>query len=173
MAAWLASFRPPDGDLYLTGFPTDHRLPGGTTLRQAYAEAPDSLEPFAALADLPLTAIIILDADGFGQLIDFVGGVPAGEETVDGQSAVNVLALLDDEPQASLLAQARLLQALSARADRVQPGTDLQPLLDVASMHTTVSIPARDVLTAVAPFLPFTADRIHVSPPGSAPDSGD
>jgi hypothetical protein len=165
LAAWIASFRPPGKELFLFGFPTDHTLPGGPTLRETYAESPGDPEALTALTTLPVDAVIVLDAEGFATLIDFLGGVPTGEATVEGAAALNVLALLRDEPSASLLAQARLLEAISARADRVQPGTDLQPMLDLVPDHASLSVPPRDLLTAVAQYLPFGAERIHVSLP--------
>jgi hypothetical protein len=165
LAAWIASFRPPGKELFLFGFPTDRPLPGGLTLREAYAESPDDAQVLTPLTTLPVDAVVVLDAEGFATVIDFLGGVPTGEATVEGAAALNVLALLRDEPSASLLAQARLLEALSARADRVQPGTDLQPILDLVPDHASVSVPPRDLLTAVAQYLPFDAERIHVSLP--------
>jgi hypothetical protein len=170
-AAWLASFRPPGKELFLFGFPTDHRLEDGKSLRESYAEAPDEPQALASLTSLPVDAVVVLDAEGFAALIDFLGGVPSGETTIDGAAALNVLALLKDEPAASLLAQARLLEALSARAERVQPGTDLQPMIELVPDHAWASVPPGQLLTMVAPYLPFVGERIHVALP-SVPGDG-
>jgi len=172
LAVWLASFRPPGKELFLFGFPTDRKLAGGATLREAYAESPENPESLARLTSLPLDAVVVLDSNGFAALIDFLGGVPTGGATVDGAAALNVLSLLRDEPAASLLAQSRLLEALRARAGAVQAGTDLQPLLDLTPDHAWLTVPPRDLLTMVAPYLPFDAERVHVSLP-AAPDGAE
>jgi hypothetical protein len=173
LAVWLASFRPPGKELFLFGFPTNQALADGSTLRQAYAAGAESAQALQSVTSLPLDAVVVLDAEGFAALIDFLGGVPSGEATVDGAAAVNVLALLRDDPTASLLAQARLVEALSGRAAAVQPGTDLQPLLALVPDHAFVNIPAEQVLTMIAPYLPFVSDRIHVSLPAAAPKAPD
>lgn len=173
LAVWLASFRPPGKELFLFGFPTNQALADGSTLRQAYAAGAESAQALQSVTSLPLDAVVVLDAEGFAALIDFLGGVPSGEATVDGAAAVNVLALLRDDPTASLLAQARLVEALSGRAAAVQPGTDLQPLLALVPDHAFVNIPAEQVLTMIAPYLPFVSDRIHVSLPAAAPNAPD
>ena len=174
LAVWLASFRPAGRELFLFGFPTDHELADGTRLQQAFASGEDpleSLESLASLSVLPLDAAIVLDSEGFAGLIDFLGGVPTGETSVDGAAALSVLALLRDDPAASLLAQARLLEAVSAQAPEVQPGTDLQPLLDLVPDHAASSMAAEQVLTLVAPYLPFESARIHVSLPATPAES--
>jgi len=171
LAVWLASFRPPGKELFLFGFPTNQTLPDGATVREAYASGSDSAQALASLTTLPLDAVVVVDAEGFAALIDFLGGVPAGESTVDGAAALNVLALLRDDPSAALLAQTRLLQALAERAGAVQPGTDLQLLLDLLPAHASLSLPAQQVLTMIGPYLPFESQRIHVGlPSGSAAD---
>ena len=164
-AAWLASFRPPGKELFLFGFPTDYVLGDGNTLAEAFARAKDPAHALAGLTALPVDAVIQLDAAGFAAVIDFLGGVPTPDDPVDGTAALKVLALLRDDPSASLLAQARLLEALAGGAGAVQPGTDLQPLLDLVPEHAVVDVPAEQLLTMVAPYLPFEPDRIHVSLP--------
>ncbi len=171
LAVWLASFRPPGKELFLFGFPTNRTLADGTSLREAYAARAEPAQTLGSLTSLPVDAVLVLDAHGFAALIDFLGGVPTGETTVDGAAALNILALLRDDPQASLLAQARLLEALAGRAAEVQPGTDLQPMLGLAPEHALVSLSVEQALTMVAPYLPFESDRIHVSLP-SAPSPG-
>ncbi|HLE23854.1 MAG TPA: hypothetical protein VI701_06045 [Anaerolineales bacterium] len=170
LAVWLASFRPPGKELFLFGFPTDRTLADGTTLREAYAAGADPAQALGSLTSLPLDAVVVLDGDGFAGLIDFLGGVPTGETTVDGAAALNILALLRDDPPASLLAQARLLEALAGRAAAVQPGTDLQPMLGLVPDHASVSLSVEQALTMVAPYLPFESDRVHVALP-SAPST--
>jgi len=171
LAVWLASFRPPGKELFLFGFPTNRTLADGTSLREAYAAGAEPAQALGSLTSLPVDAVLVLDAHGFAALIDFLGGVPTGETTVDGAAALNILALLRDDPQASLLAQARLLEALAGRAAEVQPGTDLQPMLSLAPDHALVSVSVEQALTMVAPYLPFESDRIHVSLPAApSPD---
>ena len=173
LAVWMASFRPPGKELFLFGFPTNQTVADGTSLREAYAAGAETAQAIGSLTSLPLDAVVVLDAQGFAALIDFLGGVPTGETTVDGAAALNILALLRDDPQASLLAQARLLEALTGRAAEVQPGTDLQPMLGLAPDHATVSISVEQALTMIAPYLPFESGRIHValpSAPSPAPD---
>jgi hypothetical protein len=171
LAVWLASFRPPGKELFLFGFPTNHTLDNGTTLREAYAGRDKSTRALESLTSLPVDAVVVLDAEGFAALIDFLGGVPTGETTVDGAAALNVLALLRDDPAASLLAQARLLQALAGRAAEVQPGTDLQPILGLVPGHASIDVPVEHALTMIAPYLPFESERIHVSLPTGSPES--
>jgi hypothetical protein len=170
LAVWLASFRPPGKELFLFGFPTDRTLDDGASLRDVYSSEGGSSQALASVTSLPVDAVVVLDAEGFAALIDFLGGVPTGETTVDGAAALNILALLRDDPQASLLAQARLLQALAGRAAEVQPGTDLQPMLSLAPDHAFVSVAVEQALTLVAPYLPFESERIHVALP-SAPSA--
>jgi hypothetical protein len=140
-------------------------------MQDAFAAGGDPLESLNSLTVLPVDAAIVLDSEGFAELIDFLGGVPTGETNVDGEAALSVLALLQDDPAASLLAQARLLEAVSALAAEVQPGTDLQPLLDLVPDHATSSLAPEQVLTMVAPYLPFESDRIHVSLPATSAEA--
>jgi hypothetical protein len=170
----VAGVVPPFGErAILFGFSTDRTLEDGSTAREAYASE-EGTRALGGLTSLPLDAIVVLDAEGFATLIDAVGGMPTGESTVPGAAAVGVLALLQDDPQAALLAQARLLEAMRSQAGSVQPGTDLQPMLDVAEEHASISIPAEQLLAKVAPYLPFETERIHVSLPlGGGTAGGD
>jgi anionic cell wall polymer biosynthesis LytR-Cps2A-Psr (LCP) family protein len=93
LAVWLASFRPAGKELFLFGFPTNHELPDGTPLQDAFAAGGDPLESLNSLTVLPVDAAIVLDSEGFAELIDFLGGVPTGETNVDGEAALSVLAL--------------------------------------------------------------------------------
>jgi hypothetical protein len=144
--------------------PNDARL--GETF--SWSEGPEQkfLDSFASLAPLPLDAVVALDAEGFAATIDFLGGVPTGKETVGGEAALNVLDLLRADPAASLLAQARLLEALTARAELIEPGTDLQPLLALVPKHAYLSEPPQTVLALVAPYL-LSQSRIHLSLPSA------
>ena len=176
LAVWLVSFRPPGKEVFLFGFPLDHPLASGATLAGAFSwsggPGAEFLSSLTSLAPLPLDAVIALDAEGFAALIDFLGGVPTGEANVDGAAALNILDLLRSDPAASLLAQARLLEALAARVGAVQPGTDLQPLLALVPDHAYVSLPPEAGLTLIAPYLPLGPNRIHLSLPTSGEAEG-
>ncbi len=177
LAVWLASFRPPEPDVFVFGFPVDRRSDDGTTLRQAFAQSPQGGEAFlasiASLTPFPLDAVVALDATGFAVVIDFLGGVPTEAAPVGGASALQILLLLRDDPDAALLAQSRLLEALAVSAGSVRPGSDLQPLLDLIPSNAYVPSGAEALLTLIAPLLPLDPSRIHVSPVTSeTPASG-
>lgn len=167
-AVWLAAIRPPEDDVFLFGFRVDHGVGEGTTLQEALAwsEGPgeEFLAAFSALTPLPIDAVIALDSVGFAAVIDFLGGVPTDGEPVDGSAALSILRLLRDDPAASLLGQARLLQALTTRADGIRPGSDLQPLLDLVPEHAYVRPGPEAALTLIAPLLPLAPERIHLAP---------
>jgi hypothetical protein len=173
LAAWIVSFRPPDRDLFVLGLPTDWATPDGATLAQAFEATRGQGADFAAALDavtpLPRDLVIVLDSEGFAAVIDFLGGVPSGEETIDGSAALGVLDLLSDDPRASLQAQYRLLQALAGRADRVQPGTDLKPLLSLVPDHASLSVSQPEAIARIAPVLPFDPELIHIGLPGNPP----
>ncbi len=177
VAVWLASFRPPGKEVFLFGFPLDHPLSDGGSLSESFAwsgePSTEFLDSLAAVAPLPLDAVIALDAEGFAGLIDFLGGVPTGEATVGGAAALNVLDLLRGDPAASLLAQSRLLEALATRVKAVQPGTDLQPLLALVPDHAYVSLSPDDGLALIAPYLPLDPARIHLSLPAARDGGGE
>jgi hypothetical protein len=171
LAVWLITFRPPGKEVFVFGFPLDQPLPNEAKLGETFSwsEGPEQkfLDSFASLAPLPLDAVVALDAEGFAATIDFLGGVPTGKETVGGEAALNVLDLLRADTAASLLAQARLLEALTARAELIEPGTDLQPLLALVPKHAYLSEPPQTVLALVAPYLPLVSSRIHLSLPSA------
>ena len=176
LAVWLVSFRPPGKEVFLFGFPLDHPLAGGATLAQTFSwsgsPASEFLASVASITPLPLDAVVALDAEGFAALIDFLGGVPTGQANVGGAAALNILDLLRGDPAASLLAQARLLEALAAQVGAVQPGTDLQPLLALVPEHAYLSLPPEAGLTLIAPYLPLEAARIRLSLPKSGEAEG-
>jgi hypothetical protein len=167
-AVWLAALRPPESDVFLFGFPVDRTVPEDSTLEQAFAwsDGPSDrfLAAFSTLTPLPIDVVVALDSSGFAAVIDFLGGVPTDGQPVDGASALNILRLLRDDPGASLLGQARLLQALAARAGEVRPGSDLQPLLDLVPTHARVRPDPEAALTLIAPALPLAPERIHLAP---------
>src|SRR3972149_3059595 len=171
LAVWLVSFRPPGRDVFLFGFPLDHPLASGATLAETFSWSGGPgggfLASVASLAPLPLDAVVALDADGFAALIDFLGGVPTGEANVGGAAALNILDLLRGDPAASLLAQARLLEALTAQVEAVQPGTDLQPLLALVPEHAYLSVSIDAGLALIAPYLPLEPGRIPLSLPAA------
>jgi len=171
VAVWLASFRPPGKEVFLFGFPLDHPLRRGGTLSETFSWSGEPSSEFLAslnsVAPLPLDAVVALDSEGFATLIDFLGGVPTGEATVGGAAALNILDLLRGDPAASLLAQARLLEALATQVRVVQPGTDLQPLMALVPGHAYLSVSVDAGLTLIAPYLPLEPGRIHLSLPAA------
>jgi len=177
LAAWLASFRPPGREVFLFGFPIDHRIDDELTLAQAVAASGGDFgslrTALGGLTPLPIDAVVVLDTAGFATLIDFVGGLPTGETIVDGESALSVLDLLRDDPAASVLAQSRLVQALTAQAATVRSGTDLQPLIDLIPEHAYLSLSPEQVVAMVAPYLPLEVERVHISLPSPLPDGGE
>lgn len=168
-AVWLASLRPPGRELFLLGLPIDRPSAEGLPLQDVfgYDDGPSSdfLEAFSTLTPLPIEAVVVLDTAGFSALIDFLGGIPTAGSVVDGRTALSVLDLLRADPAASLRAQYRLLQALSLQVGRIQPGTDLQPLVDLLPSHAYLSLPVQQVIAQVAPILPLEPKQIHVSLP--------
>lgn len=168
-AVWFALVRPPGTELFLLGLPVDRPAHEGSTLEQAFGwqdGLPTSfLEALSELTPLPIDVIVVLDSKGFATLIDFLGGVPTAGTTVDGAAALSVVDLLKDDPDASLQAQYRLLQALSAQVSVLQPGSDLQPLVDLIPAHAFVSLPVQQAIALVAPLLPLDPSRVHVSLP--------
>jgi hypothetical protein len=169
-AVWLATFRSPGRDLFLLGLPTSYRTPIGdaASLEETFTWTPgrgpsdEFLTGLQYPAPVTLEVIVALDEVGFAALIDHVGGIDLNGVPLSGEQSVAVLHMLVEDPSAALSTQARLLEALVARAGSLGPTPDLTPLIALMPAHAFLSMPASQAIAIAAPLLPLEPATVHV-----------
>ena len=156
-------------EVSLRGFPTNYRHPESeNTLTESFTWSAISgfnnadLDPFEVLAPGSLLATIILDEEGFADLIDYVGGITINGESLDGRTVIGVLDMLYDQPEASLTMQARVIDAIVDSASHLGSTPELTPLIALIPEHASISKPAPELATLAIPFLPITPDIFRI-----------
>ena len=169
LAVWFLSFEPPGRELHLLGIPVDAPLDEkGTPIRDAFSlwEPPDYGASFiAALANYapgPIQGFAVLDEEGFAALIDYMGGIELGDEKLDGAAAVGALGLLQGEALSALKLQARLLEALAARAPALGRTPEITPLTALIPDHAYSSPSPYQLASLGSQLLPLDAEAIDV-----------
>lgn len=168
-AIWIASYRPPGDDLYLTGIPVDRVVRRNDTyadlFRWTAGSGPDGrfLQALAAQFPLSLDAVVLLDETAFAALIDLLGGIRLEGADLSGSQVLGVLNLLADRPSTLFATQARLLEALAVQAADIEVPPDLSRLWAMIPEHAYLSITPTEALSMAAPLLPITPDKLHLS----------
>lgn len=179
-AVWLVSFRPPGRDLFLLGLPTDASVPVGSgfPLGALFAWDPEHgldaafLAGLQRLAPLQPSLILCMDRTAFAALIDYLEGLDLSGVRLSGAEAVAVLDLLAGDPAAALSAQARLLEALAARAPQAGSTPDLTPLIELIPEHAYLSTSLAEAAGHLAPLLPIEPAAVHIDLPPVSPSPG-
>ena len=168
-AVWFLSYQTPEPHIFLLGIPVDTTVEGDPpqTLQESFAFNPangpsDSFRNRLHQA-VPLQpdATIVLDRTAFAAAIDFVGGVRLNEASFTGQEVLGILSLTDDDPQATLALQGRLLNALS-RSAVVGETPELTPLVQLEPEHIYLSISINRMVALVSPLLPIRPETTHI-----------
>lgn len=166
---WLVTLDYELEEVSLRGFPTNFKYPESElTLAESFSWSAISgfnnanLDPFEDLASGSLLATIILDEEGFANLIDYVGGITINGEPLDGRTVIGVLDMLYDQPEASLTMQARVIGAIVYSASRLGNTPELTPLISLIPEHASISQPAPELASLAIPFLPISLEAFDV-----------
>ena len=176
MAIWYVIHRIPEEEVVLFGVPVNHEIDGsGTeTLRTifSYSESDGISEDFldALKQAVPHTYNYwsIMDETFFKALVDFVGGLPVGEENLDGATVVAVQRLLKENPYALLQFQAEMLSSLRSPIVTFDPTrVDVRPLTAMIPENCLVSEDPSNLLLIArqVPIFFEAAIRIELMPP--------
>ena len=182
LAVWMATFERGGSDVFLFGFPTDTQAGGDSsgTLGDLFAwdpaagPSPHFEQALQTVTLLPARMTVVLDRVGFQAVVNHLGGVELSGVRLSGAETVAVLELWQDDPTASVEAQARVLEALAQRAPRAGATPDLTLLLSLIPDHAYLSLRPAEAALLLAPLLPLGPDSIHVTTltlPGGAPHS--
>lgn len=176
-AVWFATYRLPAKDLFMFGMPVDLRIDEdtGDRLNDVFAWGPEGgVDPafLQALYEIvPLTpdAVIVLDEEGFGAVVDYLGGIEVNGARMDGAQVVSVVGLLRDNPPALLTTQQHFVEAMTARVADLEEHPDLTPLLALVPDHGYLSVDVKVLVDALAPLLPLEPAMIHIDLPWAQP----
>lgn len=169
-AVWFLSYQTSEPHAFLLGIPLDTTVEGDPpqTLRESFAFDPSSgpSEGFRSrlhqAVPLEPDATIVLDRIAFAAAIDFVGGVRLNDSSFTGQEVLGILSLTDDDPQAALALQGRLLNALSRSATSVGDTPELTPLVELEPQHLYLSTSVNHMVALVSPLLPIRPETTHI-----------
>ena len=168
-ALWFASFSPPERQIDLLGIPVDTPLDGGReTIQESFSlfEPPDFGANFLAAitpyAPYPIQGFVVLDEEGFAELIDYVGGVMLDNQELSGRAAVGALSLLKDQPIASLRMQARLISSLTENAASIGTTPELTSLTALVPDHAYTSPSPYQLASLGSQLLPIDPQFVNV-----------
>lgn len=176
MAIWYIIHRIPENEVVLFGVPVNHEIDGSesATLRTlfSYSVGDGISEDFMdalvkAVPHIRHNYWAIMDETFFKALVDFVGGVPVGEENLDGATVVAVQRLLKDNPDVLLQFQAEMLSSLRSPIVTFDPTkVDVRPLTAMIPMNCLVSEDPSNLLLIArqVPIFNESAIRIELMP---------
>jgi hypothetical protein len=170
-AVWFASFRLPGRDVFLCGVPSNLAVGGRASQRLDAAfgwdpqagVAPRFLKLLLEAAPLQPSAIIVLDETAFAALVDYMGGVDLNGATFSGNQVLGVLGLVNEQPDAALATQARLVEEIGNRLPSLGSSPDLTPLRGLLPDHVFLSIPEADLQNLLQPLLPIEPGSVIVT----------
>lgn len=178
-AVWFISITNPEEPVLLRGFSTSYVPPEQTnSLSDVFSWSAISgfdafdLYPFEQLTSSVILASIVLDAEGFAEVIDYLGGITLDEEEMDGKTVLGAMDMLVDEPNASLTMQAEVIRALLENANLVGPTPELTPLTNLIPEHASVSQPPPELASLAIPYLPISAQTFIVETWGNPIETG-
>ncbi len=183
LAVWMAKYERGSPDVFLYGFPTDMQVDGEVQGRLVDlfdwdpVDGPSAafLQGLRTVSLLPARMIVVLDRAGFQAVINRLGGVELSGARLSGAETLAALSLWEDDPTASVQAQARVLQALAPLAPRAGATPDLTPLLTLIPDHAYLSLRPAEAALLLAPLLPLEPESIHITTltlPGVSPARG-
>ena len=170
-AIWFVTFRPPGRSVFLYGLSADAPIPGQepVTLGALFAWSAEAgidplfLSQLAAAVPLEPDVTILMDETAFAALVDFAGGVDLNGTLFAGDQVLGFLSLVQDQPDAILAAQSRLIEALVQRLPALGPTPDATSLLGLVPEHAHLSLPVSQLLAMLAPLTPVDPAEVHVS----------
>jgi anionic cell wall polymer biosynthesis LytR-Cps2A-Psr (LCP) family protein len=171
-AVWFASFEPPDKRIHLLGIPVDTlQKDGQNTLQQSFSlfEPPDFganfLTSVATFAPYPIQGFIVLDEEGFAELIDYIGGVTLDSQELNGTAAIGALSLLKEQPIASLRMQARIIHSLTENAASIGSTPELTSLTSLVPEHAYTSPSPYQLASLGSQLLPVDPELVTIEIP--------
>ncbi len=176
MAIWFVIHRIPEEEVVLFGVPVNHEVDGSetATLRSLFSYSvnegisEDFMDALAkAVPHIRHNYWAIMDETFFGMLVDFVGGVPVGEERLDGETVVAVQRLMKDKPDVLLQFQAEILSSLRSPIVTFDPThVDVRPLTAMIPENCLVSEDPSNLLLIArqVPIFNESAIRIELMP---------
>jgi len=172
-AVWIATYRLPAKDLFLLGVPTDLKPDGDSPNRLSDLFAwsaeggvdPAFIQELQLIVPLPMNAVVVLDEEGFGAIIDYLGGIEVNGAEMSGAQVISVVGLLRDNPPALLTTQQHFVEAMTARISSLDSNPNLSPLLELLPDHAFISVDVKVLVDEVAPLLPLRPETIHVDLP--------
>ncbi len=176
MAIWYIIHRIPEEEVVLFGVPVNHVVEGSktTTLRSifSYSASNGISEDFMdalseAVPHIRHNYWAVMDETFFKALVDFVGGVPVGQENLDGATVVAVQRLLKDNPDTLLQFQAEMLSSLRSSIVTFDPTkVDVRPLTAMIPENCIVSEDPSNLLLIArqVPIFNENAIRIELMP---------
>lgn len=172
MAIWFVIHRIPEEEVVLFGVPVNHEINDSEseTLRSLFSYSMNEgiSEDFLAALAKAVPHIrhnywAIMDENFFGTLVDFVGGVPVGEEYLDGETVVAVQRLMKDKPDVLLQFQAEMLSSLRSPIVTFDPTrVDVRPLTAMIPDHCLVSEDPSNLLLIARQVPIFTESAIRI-----------
>jgi len=184
-AIWFVIHRIPEEEVVLFGIPLNYEVNGsGTdTLRSIFSwsmeEGVEGVstrfmnELQTAVPHVNLDMVVIMDEIFFSALVDYMGGIPAGDIILPGLEAIAAQRLMTNQPDALLEFQANMLEALRFLLPTKDPSMSssdngLGPLFDMIPEHCIVPVDPGQLVLQAPRFL-FNhpeAIRIELMPHG-------
>lgn len=170
-AIWFVTFRPPGRSVFLYGLSADAPIPGQepVTLGALFSWSADGgiaplfLSQLASAVPLEPDVTVLMDETAFAALVDFVGGVDLNGTVFAGDQVLGFLSLVEDQPDAMLAAQSRLIEALLQRLPALGASPDTSSLHGLVPEHAHPSFPVSQLLAMLSPLLPVDPAEVHVS----------
>jgi hypothetical protein len=169
-AIWFAHFRPINRAILLQGVPLDMDITGEdpNVLSDLFYWSPQNGVSAEFLNELyknvPVRPdiLVVMDDTFFSSGIDYLGGVFVGDQQLDGDQVLSIMGLLKQDPQAQVVAQQRILEALRFNLSIFNNIPDITPMLNMIPDHAYVSVPAAQLVVLVSPLLPLNPESVRV-----------
>jgi hypothetical protein len=178
LAVWLLSFQPRGENIGLYGLALDTPISSsGLSIEESFNlwDPPEFgagfIRQLGDFAPSPIRGFVALDEHGFAVLLDYFGGIDLDDQHLVGSSVIGSLRLTYDSPQAALKLQARVLESLRSRVDRLGSTPELTTLTALAPIHAYTSPSPPELATLAIPLLPLEPDQISITihPPAAGP----
>lgn len=171
MAIWLAIHRIPEEEVVLLGIPLDYEVDGGEkkTLRDIFSMSDrgevtrrfmDEIE--SLLPHGKPDAMAVMDEIFFAELVDYIGGVPSGDDILSGQAVVAAQRLISGEPDALQFMQKRILETLRFKLPMLDLSTPITSLTDLIPEHCVVTIEPAQLIYMASPLMPLIPETIRI-----------
>ena len=179
-AIWFVIHRIPEEEVVLFGIPLNYQVneSGTDTLRSIFSwtveEGVDGVstefmnELQNAVPHVRLDMVVIMDETFFAALVDYMGGIPAGDIILPGLEAIAAQRLLFSEPDALLEFQANSLDVLRYQLPTKDPSMslsaddDLRPLFDMIPDHCIVPMDPGQLILKAPRFLFNLPESIRI-----------